>query len=199
MSQRSSRKASRRRSAAGALHQRAVLRQFLAGELISVANLVGAPLVDRAGRRVGRVNDIVVRWEAGIDVSVRAFFRRLLHRRRHCPVPRRAIAWADVQHFSGSRHDDAFARGPADGAGVVGSSLQARAPRSSLRRLRAAEVASLLQELGRDQGAQAVSLVNPETAAEALRSLNDAQRVALLAQLNNADRERLESLMAGSQ
>ena len=288
MSQRSSRKASRRRSAAGALHQRAVLRQFLAGELISVANLVGAPLVDRAGRRVGRVNDIVVRWEAGIeyppvthvlvragrtfaligaadveltqarvclradrelvarpvrrpgdvalvrdvldhqlvdvagvqvvraadvylvrrgevwelagiDVSVRAFFRRLLHRRRHCPVPRRAIAWAAVQHFGGSRHDDAFARGPADGAGVVGSSLQARAPRSSLRRLRAAEVASLLQELGRDQGAQAVSLVNPETAAEALRSLNDAQRVALLAQLNNADRERLESLMAGSQ
>ena len=287
MSRRGSGKPSGHHSLVGALEKRAAIRHVVAGELISVANLVGAPLVNRAGARVARINDIVVKWEAsveypavthllvrvgrtfaligaadveltqarvflradeelvsrpvrrpgdvalvrdvldhqlvdvagvqvvraadvylirrdevwelaGIDVSVGAFVRRLLHRRRHCPVPRRAIAWADVQHFSGSRHDEAFAGGPADGAGVVGSSLQARVPRSSLRRLRAAEIASLLQELGRDEGAQAVSLVSPATAAEALRSLNDRQRAALLAQLSTEDRERLESLMAGS-
>ena len=273
-------------SVVSALEDRAAIRHVLAGELISVANLVGAPLVNRAGARVARVNDVVVKWEAnieypavthvlvrvgrtfvligasdveltqarvllrgdqepvarpvrqpgdvalvrdvldhqlvdvagvqvvraadvylvkrgivwelaGIDVSVRAFLRRLGHRRRRCPIPRRAIAWADVQHFTGSVTDDAFVRGPAESAGVVGSSLQAKAPRSSLRKLRAVEVASLLQELGRDQGAQAVSMVNPETAAEALRSLTDAQRAAVLAELTNADREHLETLIAG--
>jgi sporulation protein YlmC with PRC-barrel domain len=32
-------------------------------ELVSLANLVGRPVVDSAGARVGRVDDVVVRWE----------------------------------------------------------------------------------------------------------------------------------------
>jgi len=43
----------------------AVRHALAAGELISLANLVGRPLVDSAGNRVGRINDVVVRWESG--------------------------------------------------------------------------------------------------------------------------------------
>jgi hypothetical protein len=41
------------------------VRQALAGELLSLANLLGRPVVDPAGARVGRVSDIVVRWDTG--------------------------------------------------------------------------------------------------------------------------------------
>ena len=45
---------------------REAIRLALAQELISVANLVGRPVVDVAGAPVGRVNDIVVRWDSGV-------------------------------------------------------------------------------------------------------------------------------------
>lgn len=42
------------------------LRRAAAGELISVANLVGSPVRDGSGRRVGRVQDVVAHWEEGV-------------------------------------------------------------------------------------------------------------------------------------
>jgi sporulation protein YlmC with PRC-barrel domain len=37
----------------------------VAGELISVAGIVGSPVYDEAGRRVGSLHDLVIRWDAG--------------------------------------------------------------------------------------------------------------------------------------
>ena len=45
---------------------RQAVRLALSGELLSLVNLVGRPVIDPAGARVGRVSDIVVRWESGI-------------------------------------------------------------------------------------------------------------------------------------
>jgi sporulation protein YlmC with PRC-barrel domain len=47
------------------IRDQVVFRQALAGELISLANLVGRPIVDPAGNRVGRVSDVLVRWNRG--------------------------------------------------------------------------------------------------------------------------------------
>jgi sporulation protein YlmC with PRC-barrel domain len=42
---------------------RRAVRQIVAGELLSLASLLARPVVDPSGTRVGRVSDIVVRWE----------------------------------------------------------------------------------------------------------------------------------------
>jgi sporulation protein YlmC with PRC-barrel domain len=39
--------------------------RMIAGEVISLAHLLGRPVVDPDGNRVGRVNDIAVHWDAG--------------------------------------------------------------------------------------------------------------------------------------
>jgi hypothetical protein len=39
-------------------------RRELADQMVSLANLVGRPVLSSAGARVGRVNDLVVRWES---------------------------------------------------------------------------------------------------------------------------------------
>ena len=41
------------------------LRRTIAGGAISLANLLTRPVVDTEGRRVGRVSDVVVRWDQG--------------------------------------------------------------------------------------------------------------------------------------
>jgi PRC-barrel domain len=56
---------------AGAVHgavwrDRLVVRRAMGQELVSLANLFGCPVVDSAGARVGRVDDVVVRWERGV-------------------------------------------------------------------------------------------------------------------------------------
>jgi sporulation protein YlmC with PRC-barrel domain len=45
---------------------KALRHTLAAGELISLANLVGRPFVDSAGNRVGLINDVIVRWESGV-------------------------------------------------------------------------------------------------------------------------------------
>lgn len=55
-----------RRHRAGAAErrsERAATRRTLGSRVISVANLVGAPVRNPDGTRVGKVNDVVVRWD----------------------------------------------------------------------------------------------------------------------------------------
>jgi hypothetical protein len=47
-----------------AWRDRRAVRQAVAGQLLSLANLMGRPVVDPSGTRVGRVNDVIVRWES---------------------------------------------------------------------------------------------------------------------------------------
>ncbi|MGO9028384.1 MAG: magnesium transporter MgtE N-terminal domain-containing protein [Acidimicrobiales bacterium] len=59
-------KKQRRRSAVTAgLRNQIAMHRTIAGEVISLAHLLGRPVVDPDGNRVGRVNDVAVHWDAG--------------------------------------------------------------------------------------------------------------------------------------
>ncbi len=49
-----------------AFHDRLATRRALANQVISLANLLRRPVLDPGGVRVGRVSDVVVRWDSGV-------------------------------------------------------------------------------------------------------------------------------------
>ena len=55
----------RRPSPVANIRAKRAVRRTIAGEVISLANLLGRPVLDTDGTRVGRVSDVVVRWDAG--------------------------------------------------------------------------------------------------------------------------------------
>ena len=44
--------------------------RVLAGQLISVAGLVGRPVLNQSGSEIGRVGDVVVRWDESLYPAV---------------------------------------------------------------------------------------------------------------------------------
>jgi hypothetical protein len=278
-----------RATLSAALHERIAARRTIADQAISLAHLLGRRVVNEEGTRVGKVSDIVVRWDAavanppvvavlvgvgsglaavdlqdvtltqtgvrlrsgrqmvsrpvraegdvalardvldrqlvdvagvqvvraadvyllngprglelaGIDVGVRSFTRRLFPKRRICPLPDRAIDWADLQTFVPRFPDAALpGKGPAAAAGIIGGGVQLARPASELKKLRASDVAAILAELGRGQQAQVAALAAPSAAVEALRQLDPAQRAALLAELSESDRQRLQAMLEGGE
>ncbi len=55
-----------RRRLSAALRDRLAERRAFADEVIALAHLLGRPILDSQGLRVGKVADIVVRWEPGV-------------------------------------------------------------------------------------------------------------------------------------
>ncbi|HUO40018.1 MAG TPA: hypothetical protein VMU34_20225 [Mycobacterium sp.] len=55
-----------RSSLSGALHEQLAARRAMADQVISLAHLLGRPIINTVGTRVGRVNDVVVRWDAAV-------------------------------------------------------------------------------------------------------------------------------------
>ena len=137
-------------------------------------------------------------WElAGIDVGQWALFRRLLPQRWTRPTPDRFIDWADLQAFV-PRFDETSGvdpNHPAASAGVTGSSVQLASPAADLHRLRARDVAALLEDLDRPQQAQLAALAQPSEVATALRQLEPTKLEALLSELDDDDRTRLMALL----
>jgi len=60
------RRATRRGAVSAALHDRIAARRAIADQTISLAHLLGRRVLDAAGTRVGKVSDVVVRWDADI-------------------------------------------------------------------------------------------------------------------------------------
>ena len=106
-------------------------------------------------------------WElGGVDVGLNAFLRRLLPKARRCPPPHKAIDWVHLQTFvPPTSHEGPDPSTRTAAAGAVGGGLQLGTPAKDIQRLRAKEVASILSDLGRREGAQVASLVAPATAA----------------------------------
>jgi sporulation protein YlmC with PRC-barrel domain len=173
------------------------------GDVALARDVLDHQLVDLRGVQVVRAAEVYLLdrpggWElAAVDVGVWAFLRRLGPRRRRCPAPVRAINWADLQSFVPRSVDEALPRvsGPASAAGEMGGAVQLGIPASELRKLRAADVARVLSQLGRDEQAQVTAMAEPSAAADALRQLTEAQRDALLGELGEADRLRLRALL----
>jgi len=60
------RRTTRRGAVSAALQKRISARRTIADQTISLAHLLGRPVLDDAGTRVGKVSDVVVRWDAGV-------------------------------------------------------------------------------------------------------------------------------------
>ena len=60
------RRVSRRGAVSAALHDRIAARRTIADQTISLAHLLGRRVLDAAGTRVGKVSDVVVRWDADV-------------------------------------------------------------------------------------------------------------------------------------
>lgn len=60
------RRVSRRGAVSAALHDRITARRTIADQTISLAHLLGRRVLDAAGTRVGKVSDVVVRWDANV-------------------------------------------------------------------------------------------------------------------------------------
>ncbi len=155
------------------------------GEVLLVRDVVDHQLVDVDGVRVIRASDLYVTCLVGthrlvgVDVGLGTLLRRLGPARwRARPTPERVIDWGAIQPF-----------------GQPGRPLQLRRPNQGLRAMRPADLADLLEELGRSQRQELLAHLDPETAADAveemepedveqlLRESSTEQAAALLSQM----------------
>jgi CBS domain-containing protein len=146
------------------------------GEVVLNGDVIDHQLVDVDGVRVVRAADLYlaeVNGEhrlVGVDVGFQTLLRRLgPSRLRRRPTPDRVIDWGAIQSFGS---------GPATGPGR--GPVRLHGPNQALRRLRPAELADLLEELGREERQELLAHLEPETAADALEEMDADELGALL-------------------
>lgn len=132
------------------------------GELQLLADVIDHQLVDVHGVRVVRASDLYLTqvsgvWRlVGVDVSLASLLRRVLPGgwgRR--PSPSQVLDWSSIQPF-----------------GVPGESVQLRRGHAELRRMRSADLADLLESLGRAERRELLEGLERQTAADALEEMN---------------------------
>ena len=145
--------------------------------------MIDHQLVDVDGVRVIRASDLYVARLAGsyrlvgADVGMGTLLRRLGPARwRARPTPERVIDWGAIQPF-----------------GHPGRPLQLRRPNTALHALRPADLADLLEELGRSQRQELLGHLDPETAADAVEEMEPADVEQLL---RESSTERAAALLA---
>src|SRR6478609_4275903 len=149
------------------------------GEVVLNGDVVDHQLVDVDGVRVIRAADLYLARVGdtyslvGVDVGFQTLLRRLGPPRwRRRPTPDRVIDWAAIQPFG---------TGGSGGAGVgPPGQMRLHTPNQALRRLRPAELADLLEELGRDERQELLAQLETETAADALEEMEAGEILALL-------------------
>jgi hypothetical protein len=151
------------------------LRDFerRAGEVLLAGDVLDHQLVDVDGVRVVRASDLYLArvadgWRlVGADVGYQSLLRRLGPARwRGRPTPDRVIDWAAIQPF-----------------GVHPGPLRLRRTNQSLSRLRPAELADLLEELGRPERHELLETLDPDSAADALEEMEAGELRTLLRDL----------------
>lgn len=154
------------------------------GEVLLGRDVIDHQLVDVDGVRVIRASDLYIARLAGgyrlvgADVGMGTLLRRLGPARwRARPTPERVIDWAAIQPF-----------------GQPGRPLQLRRPNAALRAMRPADLADLLEELGRSQRQELLGYLGPETAADAVEEMEAADVEQLL---RESSTEQGAALLAG--
>jgi CBS domain-containing protein len=139
-------------------------------EVALVADVMDHQLVDVDGLRVVRASDLYLARVGerlllvGVDVGLQSLLRRLGPARfRTRPTPERVIDWATIQPFAAG-----------EGRVRVGQANQ------ELHRLRPAELADLLEQLGRSERQELIETLEPEVAADALEEMRPEELEALL-------------------
>ncbi|MQS11067.1 magnesium transporter [Streptomyces kaniharaensis] len=152
------------------------LREFnrRPGEVLLARDVMDHQLVDVDGVQVTRAADLYLAPLAartvlvGVDVSLPTLLRRLGPRRWQIrPTPDRVLDWQSIAPFG-----EQATHGPAE--------VQLRASRSALHRLRPADLADILEDLGRHERQQLLGWLEPEQAADALEEMEPAELENLL-------------------
>lgn len=167
------------------------LREFAEreGEVQLAADVLDHQLVDIEGVRVVRPSDLYLTLTdgplplrlVGMDTGFGALARRLGPARwRTRASAGHVIDWADVHAF---------------GTGAGHGAVQLASPREELRRLHPAELADLLEDLGRAERHELLGQLGPESAADALEEMRPDQLVSLLSESDPAEAAELLARM----
>jgi CBS domain-containing protein len=159
------------------------LRPFMRrdGEVLLARDVLDKQLIDAAGKRVVRVNDVQIieaagEWRVtGADVSLAGLWRRLSpgFMRRGTPVE--VIDWADVGYLA-----------------TDAATVQLKSSRGKLARLHPVEIARLAEAFSYQQGAEIVESLDDETAAETLEEMAAARQAQILGDM---DEERAADIL----
>ncbi len=171
-------------SAIDRLHRRSVtlrtarldLREFQRreGEVLLARDILDHQLVDTDEIQVIRAADLYLAQVGdpihlvGVDVSLQTLLRRLGPKRfRWHPTPDRVIDWAAIESFGSDS-----AESP--------SAVKLRTPHAALRKLRPAELADVLEGLGRPGRQELIDSLGHDLAADALEEMEPQELTALL-------------------
>ena len=131
------------------------------GEQLLRKDVIDHQLLDVDGARVVRAADLYLApidsryWVVGVDVSFVSFLRRLLPARvRSRATAERVLDFASIQSF-----------------GTPGGPVVLRRPHRGLKQLRPADLADLLEDLGRPERRELLSMLAPEDAADVLEEM----------------------------
>jgi CBS domain-containing protein len=167
------------------------LREFQRreGEVLLARDILDHQLVDTDEVQVIRAADLYLAQVGdqvrlvGVDVSLQTLLRRLgpKHFRWH-PTPDRVIDWAAVESFGEDSPEEPAA-------------MKLRTPSSALRRLRPAELADVLEGLGRSGRKELLASLDHDLAADALEEMEPDELTALLREMEPAQAADLIAAM----
>ncbi|MFG2693271.1 magnesium transporter MgtE N-terminal domain-containing protein [Kitasatospora sp. NPDC048407] len=159
------------------------------GEVLLARDVLDHQLVDVDGVQVTRAADLYLAplvgrvVLVGVDVSLPTLLRRLGPRRWQVrPTPERVLDWQSVAPFGEQATD-----GPTE--------VRLRASRSALHRLRPADLADILEDLGRSERQELLGWLEPEQAADALEEMVPAELENLLREAQPEHAARLVDAM----
>ncbi|WP_254646708.1 CBS domain-containing protein [Streptomyces sp. GbtcB6] len=155
------------------------------GEVLLAKDVLDHQLVDVDGIQVTRAADLYLAplpdrvVLVGVDVSLPTLLRRLGPRRWQArPTPERVLDWQAVAPFA-----EQATEGPPE--------VKLRASRAALHRLRPADLADILEDLGRAERQQLLGWLEPEQAADALEEMEPAELENLLREVQPEHAARL--------
>jgi CBS domain-containing protein/sporulation protein YlmC with PRC-barrel domain len=158
------------------------LREFRRreGEVLLARDILDHQLVDTDEIQVIRAADLYLAQVGdqvrlvGVDVSLQTLLRRLGPKRfRWHPTPDRVIDWAAIESFGEDSPEEPAA-------------MKLRTPSSALRRLRPAELADVLEGLGRSGRKELLASLDHDLAADALEEMEPDELTALLREMEPA-------------
>jgi CBS domain-containing protein len=167
------------------------LREFQRreGEVLLSRDILDHQLVDTDQIQVIRAADLYLAQVGdqvrlvGVDVSLQTLLRRLGPKRfRWHPTPDRVIDWAAVESFGEDSPEEPAA-------------MKLRTPNAALRRLRPAELADVLEALGRPGRKELLASLDHDVAADALEEMEPDELTALLREMEPAQAADLVARM----
>lgn len=131
------------------------------GEFLADEDMLDHQLLDIDGARVVRASDLYITltgktwYLVAVDVSFRSFMRRILPGSAgRTATPEKVVDWSGIQSF-----------------GRPGEPTRLRKENKGLHKLRPAELADLLEDLGQRERQVLLEILDPEVAADALEEM----------------------------